>query len=130
MEPELLDGLKYTKEHEWLRVEEHIGVVGITDYAQDQLGDVVHVELPYVDDTCKQFDYVVLIDSMKASSEVYAPVSGTITEINSTLEESPELVNKSPYESAWLIKIKIEDPEELNNLLDIDQYRKLLATEG
>ena len=115
--------LKYSDNDEWIRVEGNIGTVGITDYAQDQLSDVVFVEI-LVDEgeEVEQGDTIATIESVKAAADVYAPVSGEITAINEDLADNPELVNSDPYGEAWLIKLKITDSSELDDLMDVEDY--------
>lgn len=119
----LEQGLKYSEEHEWVRVEGEEAVIGITDYAQDQLSDVVYVELPEIGDTFDRGEIFSVVESVKAASDVYMPVSGEILDINETLEDSPEIVNEDPYGEAWFIRIAIADLAELDDLLDADAYR-------
>ena len=114
---------KYSEEHEWIRVEGDEGVLGISDYAQDQLSDVVYVELPEVGDTFEVGDIFATVESVKAASDVYLPVSGEILEINEELEDSPELVNKDPYGEAWFVRLSIADPSELDDLMDAEAYQ-------
>ncbi len=114
--------MKFTKDHEWIVVDGDIGTVGITDYAQQALGDVVFVELPAVGKVFKKGDDAAVVESVKAASEVYAAVSGTITEINSALEGEPALVNTAPETSGWFYKIKLSDPAELEALMDKTAY--------
>jgi glycine cleavage system H protein len=121
------ENLKYTKDHEWIRVDGDTGTVGITDYAQGELGDVVFVELPAVGKTLKAHDTFGTIEAVKAVSDLYSPVSGSVVEINTALEKTPELVNKDPYNAGWMIKIKISHPAELNDLLDAAAYKKLVG---
>jgi len=121
------ENLKYTKDHEWIRVEGETGIVGITDYAQGELGDVVFVELPQIGKKVKQAESFGTIEAVKAVSDLYAPASGEVIEINTELEKSPELVNKDPYGKGWLIKIKIGNKNDLNNLLDVKAYRELIG---
>ncbi len=117
------DNLNYTEEHEWLKVQEDGQVrVGITDYAQDSLSDVVFVELPEVGDQFAKGDVMAVAESVKAASDIYAPISGKIISINEKLEESPELVNESPYEFGWMVLIEPEG--EVNGLLDAASYRE------
>ena len=116
-------GCKYDKEHEWIRVEGDEGLVGISDYAQDQLSDVVYVELPEVGDTFDRGDVFAVVESVKAASDVYIPVSGKILEINEELEDSPEMVNEDPYGEAWFARVSIADPAELEDLMDADAYK-------
>ena len=119
---------KYDEEHEWLRVEGEEGVVGISDYAQDALSDVVYVELPEVGDLFDKGDVFAVVESVKAASDVYMPVTGEILEINDQLEDSPELVNQDPYGEAWLVRITIADPAELDDLLDAEAYKSYVET--
>ncbi len=118
--------LKYTENDEWIRVEDSMGIVGITDYAQDQLSDIVFVEF-LVDpgESFDQGDTIATIESVKAAADIYAPVSGTIKSVNDDLIDSPELINSDPYGDAWLIKIELSDPFELDELLDADSYTNL-----
>ena len=118
--------LFYTKEHEWLKVEDNTGILGLTDYAQDQLGDIVYVELPAEDTEVAQFEACGAIDSVKASSEIYSPVSGKVIEINTEIEDNPALVNSSPYEEGWLIKIELSSKEELDELMEAKEYEKMV----
>ena len=119
---------QYTKEHEWVRLEDGIAVVGITDYAQDHLGDVVFVELPDVGTEVAQFEPFGVIDSVKASSELYAPLSGEVEAINDALTDQPELVNQGPYGEGWMIKVRPADLAEMEQLLDAGGYEQLLST--
>jgi len=122
--------LKYTETHEWARCEEGgIVVIGITFYAQDALQDVTYVELWEVGTLVKQAEEFGEIHSVKAASDLYAPVSGEIIDINEELEDAPELVNESPYEEGWMIKIKVSDPDELNNMLTAEEYQATLEEE-
>lgn len=118
--------LKYTDNDEWIRIEGSSGTIGITDFAQDQLSDVVFVEIiAEPDETLDQGDACATVESVKAAADVYIPVGGTITAINEDLLDTPELVNTDPYGSAWMVKIKITDPIQLAGLLDADTYQKL-----
>ena len=117
---------KYTKDHEWISVSGDRGRVGITDYAQEQLGDVVFVELPEVGRTFKQGDQFGSIESVKAVSDLYCPVSGQVTEVNASLTERPEQVNSDPH-GAWMIVMKLSNPDEVRNLLDDESYSKLVT---
>lgn len=119
--------LKYTKDHEWIRVEGNTGWIGITEYAQGELGDVVFVELPAVGSKLETGKSFGTIEAVKAVSDLYAPVAGEVTELNKEVQDSPELVNKEPYERGWMIKITIANPGEVNSLLDAESYRKLIA---
>jgi glycine cleavage system H protein len=117
---------RYNQEHEWIRAEGDEAVVGISDYAQDQLSDVVYVELPEVGDTFDQGEVFAVVESVKTASDVYMPVSGEILEINEKLEDSPELVNEDPYGQAWFVRITITDPAELDDLMDAGEYEAYL----
>ena len=121
---------KYSKEHEWARVDGDLAVVGITDYAQDQLGDVVYVELPKVGSRVEQFKPFGVIESVKTASDLYAPLSGEIVEVNQSVVDEPAQVNDSPYEDGWLIKIRPDTPEalerELATLMDAEAYGQQL----
>ncbi|MCS7228448.1 MAG: glycine cleavage system protein GcvH [Candidatus Kryptonium sp.] len=122
------ENLKYTKEHEWIRIEDDsIGVVGITDYAQSELGDIVYVDLPAIGKTVKQLESFGTIEAVKAVSDLFSPISGEIIEVNEKLKDSPDLINKDPYGEGWIIKIKIKDLSELDNLLSAEDYRKLIG---
>jgi glycine cleavage system H protein len=117
----------YTKEHEWVRVEDDLGTVGITDYAQDQLGDIVYVDLPSPGTQVKQLGKLGEIESVKAVSELYSPISGEVVEVNPEIIDRPELVNQSPYEEGWLVRVRLAAPAELDNLLTAKQYDEFLA---
>lgn len=124
------DDLKYTKEHEWLRVEsETTVVVGITEYAADELGDVVFVELPDVGAEVTAMGEFGEIESVKAVSELYSPVNGTVVERNEQLEDTPELVNESAYDDGWMIRIELSDPSQLDGLMSAAGYEEFLATQ-
>ena len=117
------EDLKYTKDHEWIRMEEEFtGVCGITDHAQELLTDIVFVELPEIDTEIRQGQQIAVVESVKAVSDVYAPVSGTIIEVNSILEDSPELVNTDPYGEGWLFKIDVKTKNELKDLMGAEAY--------
>ena len=116
---------KFTPDHEYIRVEGSTGTVGITSYAQEQLGDIVFVELPEVGKQLKKGDEAAVVESVKAASEIYAPVSGTVTAINDALNGEPGLVNADPEAGGWMFKIEISDAGELDSLLDADGYAKL-----
>ncbi len=121
------ENLKYTKDHEWIRLEGDNGVVGITEYAQGELGDVVFVELPQNHKQVKQGESFGTIEAVKAVSDLYSPLSGEVIEANAELEKTPELVNKDPYGKGWIMKLKISDKNELNALLDVKAYRELIG---
>lgn len=119
---------KYHEEHEWVRVEGDEAIVGISDYAQDALSDVVYVELPEVGDTLDQGEVFATVESVKAASDVFMPVGGEILEINEELEDSPELVNSDPYGAAWFVRITIADVSELDDLMDAKAYESFIAS--
>jgi glycine cleavage system H protein len=121
------ENLKYSKEHEWLEVKDDIVTIGITDYAQGELGDVVYVELPAVGDQFEMQDAFGTIEAVKAVSDLYCPISGEVTEINESLEDAPETVNKDPYGDGWMIKIRVEDSAQIDNLLDANAYKELIG---
>ena len=118
--------LKYTKEHEWLRVEGDTATVGITDYAQSELGDIVYVEIPNVGETLSQGDTLGTIEAVKTVADIYMPVDGEVLEMNPALEDSPELINQDPYGQGWIVKIKISNPDQLNGLLTAEQYKQMI----
>jgi glycine cleavage system H protein len=119
--------LKYTEQHEWLKLDGDVATIGITDYAQGALGDLVFVELPAKGKKVKLGDAFVVVESVKAASEVYAPISGEVIEVNDALSKSPELINSAPYDGGWICKIKASDKAELAKLLDASNYQKLAA---
>lgn len=119
--------LKYTKDHEWIRVDGEIGIVGITEYAQSELGDIVFVELPDIGTKLEQGKQFGTIEAVKTVSDLYAPVSGEVLEVNAVLKDSPELVNKEPYGGGWMLKIKIFDKRELDSLLDASKYATMIG---
>lgn len=120
----------YTKEHEWICVEGQQATVGISDYAQEQLGDITFIELPAIEDEVEQFGELASLESVKAASDIFSPISGKIIEVNSDLEEEPGTINKSPYEKGWIAKIDITDMDELSNLMTADEYNKFLESSG
>ncbi len=121
--------LKYTKEHEWLKVEGNIATVGITDYAQDSLGDVVYVELPQEGGAVTKNEPFGVVESVKAVSDLYSPVSGSVSEVNDAIIDSPEAINEDPYGDAWMIKVEIANPGELDDLMTADEYQKYVEEE-
>lgn len=123
---EFPEDLKYTREHEWVSVEGNVATVGITDHAQSQLGDVVFVELPAVGDRVEKSDACGVVESTKAVSDVYAPVSGEVTEVNDDLPDNPELLNEDPYGDGWMVKIALGDATDLDDLLTAEEYRAYL----
>ncbi len=122
----LPEDLKYTNEHEWAKSDNGLVAVGITDYAQDQMGDIVFVELPEPGETFSKGDEFGTVESVKAVSEIYMPVSGEVSGVNETLEENPEFVNNSPYDKGWIVKVKPDDPTELDSLMDREAYLTIL----
>jgi glycine cleavage system H protein len=118
---------RYTKEHEWVRVEGDVATVGITDYAQHELGDVVYVEMPKPGTKLNAGQSFGTVESVKAVSDIYAPVSGEVTEVNATLGDAPETVNKDPHGKAWLIKLKLTNPSEVAQLMDAKAYEAYVA---
>ncbi|CAA2964739.1 Hypothetical predicted protein [Olea europaea subsp. europaea] len=125
----VLKDLKYADSHEWVKVEGNSATVGITDHAQDHLGDVVYVELPEVGAAVKQGGSFGAVESVKATSDINSPVSGKVVEVNKELNNSPGLVNASPYENGWIIKVEVDNSGELNSLMDSDQYAKFCEEE-
>ena len=122
--------LKYAATHEWARVEGDIVTVGITNHAQDALGDLVYIELPEVGDSLKAADEAGVVESVKAASDIYAPVTGEVVEVNSALVDSPEIVNSDPYHDGWMYKIRMTDPAELDDLLSAEDYDAAVEAEG
>ncbi|MBI2251184.1 MAG: glycine cleavage system protein GcvH [Armatimonadetes bacterium] len=125
----LPENLRYTKEHEWVSIEEETALVGITEYACSQLGDIVFVELPPQEAKIEISKTFGVVESVKAVSDLYAPLSGEVIHVNKNLEEHPELINEDPYGEGWMIKIKIKDLNELNKLLNFEEYQKLINQE-
>lgn len=121
---------KYTKDHEWIKVKGEVATIGITNFAQEQLGDIVSVEFPKIGMEFSLGESLALIDSMKTTSDLYAPVSGEIIEVNSQLEERPELMNEDPFGEGWIIRLKIKNPSELENLMNVEEYDAHIAKEG
>ncbi len=121
--------LKYTKEHEWVKVEGNTAIVGITDYAQDSLGDVVYVELPQEGGSVTKNEPFGVVESVKAVSDLYSPISGSVTEVNDAIIDSPEAINEDPYGDAWMIKVEIGSSDDLADLLTADEYQKFIEEE-
>ena len=119
---ELPEGLKYSKEHEWVLVEGHVAIIGITEYAQQELGDIVYVELPDVGEKIVKDDPFGAVESVKAVSDIYAPVSGTVIEVNDALPDSPETINDDPYGDGWMIKVEMSDKDDLKDLMSAEEY--------
>lgn len=126
---EVPPGLKYSKEHEWVAAEESMATIGITDHAQDQLGEIVYIELPSVGEKISKDDPFGVVESVKAVSDIYAPISGTVAEVNEGLRESPEVINEDPYGDGWLIKIRASDVSEMDDLMDSEEYEEMVAQE-
>jgi len=123
---ELRDDLKYTKEHEWIKIKGDVAVIGITDHAQAELTDIVFVELPEVGKEIKKGEELCVVESVKSVSEIYAPISGNVVNVNKKLDDTPETVNESPYDDGWLVELEIKDKSEIDNLLDVESYKKTI----
>ncbi|MDG1760587.1 MAG: glycine cleavage system protein GcvH [Flavobacteriaceae bacterium] len=119
--------LKYTKDHEWVRIDGDIATIGITDFAQSELGDIVYVEIETVDETLTKDEVFGTVEAVKTVSDLFLPLTGEIIEFNEALEDTPELVNTDPYQAGWMIKLKIHDAAEANDLLDADAYNQLIG---
>ena len=122
--------LLYTKEHEWINVDGDTATIGISDYAQEQLGDITFIELPDVGDEVEQFEQFASVESVKAASDIYSPMSGKVIEVNSGLAEKPGLINKSCYNKGWFVKIKLSDPDEASDLMNSEEYQSYLESIG
>lgn len=122
--------LKYHREHDWARIEGDTAVFGITSYAQETLGDIVFIELPDVGEEVTAGTPYAEIESVKAVSDVYAPLSGTVIEVNEDVIDAPEIINQSPYEEGWLVKVRLSDPAEVDDLMTAEEYQELLAAEA
>ena len=125
-----MNRLKFTKSHEWVKIEDQTATAGITDYAQKQLGDIVFIELPQIGDKVQKVSQLGTIESTKAASELYAPLSGEVIEVNSDLANNPQWVNESAQDKGWMVKIKIKNPAELEGLMDEDSYKKYVEEEN
>ena len=123
----LPDGLKYTNEHEWVKVEGGTAIIGITDHAQGELGDIIFVEFPELDQEIQKDEPIGTIEAVKTVADLFAPISGTVIEINEALEGSPESVNSDPYGSGWIVKVSLADAGELDELMTADQYGELIV---
>ncbi len=121
------EGLKYTATSEWLKIEGDVATIGITDYAQEELSDIVAVDIKDVGVRVKKGESLATVDAVKAASDIYAPLSGEIIEVNEGVISSPELLNQSPYDQGWILKLKIENPDEMSSLLDMQQYEKHIS---
>ena len=123
---EIIDKLKYTEEHEWIDIQEDVAIIGITDFAQSELGDIVFVELPNTGDSFSRNDVFGTVEAVKTVADLYIPVSGEVVAVNGDLESNPELINSNPYEEGWIIKINLTDSSEIDTLLDSKQYEGLI----
>ena len=124
---ELPKELLYTEEHEWILVDDNIATIGITDYAQGELGDIVFVELPNIGDEVKQMDTFGTIEAVKAVSDLFSPVSGKVVGVNDLLQDRPEIINQSPYDEGWMIKVELSDKAELKSLLSAEAYKQQIS---
>jgi glycine cleavage system H protein len=125
---EIVEHYLYTKEHEWINIEDNVGTVGITEYAQSSLGDITFIEFPVLDKEVDQFEELLSVESVKAASDIFAPMSGRVVAVNEDLPEDPGLINRRCYDKGWLAKIELSDPDETENLLTADEYRKYLES--
>jgi len=123
---EIEENFLYTKEHEWVSIEDNIATMGISDYAQEALGDVTYVELPEEESEVEQFEQFVSVESVKAASDIYSPMAGKVTEVNRKLEDNPALINKDCYGKGWIAKIEVRDMDESTNLMSAEEYRNYL----
>lgn len=122
----IINGLKYSETHEWVKVEGDIAIIGVTDYAQKEMGDITYVDMPDVEEIVEKEEEFGALESVKASSDLFSPVSGTVVERNDALEDAPELVNEDPYGN-WIIKVQMSDPAELDALMDAEGYKDLIG---
>jgi len=120
--------IRFSKEHEWVVIKENLAIIGISDFAQKQLGDIVSIELPKIGSRFEQMQVMAIVDSIKASSDIYCPLSGEIVSVNEDLLEHPEWINQSPYEKGWIVKIKPSNINEFDSLLNREQYENLINT--
>jgi glycine cleavage system H protein len=125
---EIEENFLYTKEHEWVSIEDNIATMGITDYAQEALGDVTYVELPDEETEVEQFEQFVSVESVKAASDIYSPMGGKVTEVNRKLEDTPGLINKDCYGKGWIAKVEVRDMDESTNLMSAEEYRNYLES--
>ena len=121
------ENLKYTKDHEWVSVEGNIATVGITDFAQSELGDIVYVEVDTLDETLNKDEVFGTVEAVKTVSDLFLPMSGKIVEFNESLSDAPESINESPYEEGWIIKVEVSNPDEINELLNSEDYSALIG---
>ena len=124
---EIKSELKYTKDHEWVRIDDKIATVGITDYAQSELGDIVYVEVETLDENLKKEEVFGSVEAVKTVSDLFLPISGKIIEINSNIEDNPEIINEDPYGDGWIVKMEIDDLDETEDLLDSESYKNLIG---
>jgi glycine cleavage system H protein len=122
--------MRFTSDHEWVRLDGNIATIGITEYAAEELGDVIYVELPVVGDTFARGDNLAVAESVKAAADIFAPIGGTVTEVNQALEDEPGLVNEDPMDSGWIARLDVDDVAELDDLMDEEQYEEYLKEEG
>ncbi|MFA7635042.1 MAG: glycine cleavage system protein GcvH [Bacillota bacterium] len=122
--------MRFTSDHEWIRLDGNIATIGITEYAAEELGDVIYVELPVVGDTFARGDNLAVAESVKAAADIFAPIGGTVTEVNQALEDEPGLVNEDPMDSGWIARLDVDDVAELDDLMDEEQYEEYLKEEG
>ena len=125
----IAEGIKYSKDHEWVKLEGDVAYVGITDFAQDHLGDIVYVELPHIDDEFGAGDAFSAVDSVKAASDIYTPITGKVVKVNDALSDDPEMVNRDPYD-AWIAAFEITNASEIDALMDAEQYKALCEAEA
>ena len=125
---EIYDHYHYTKEHEWINIEDGVGTVGISDYAQSALGDITFIELPAIGNEVDQFEQLASLESVKAASDIFSPMSGKVLEVNGELDGNPGLINKDCMEKGWLVRIEVSAPEEVSNLMTADEYRSYLKS--
>ena len=126
MTKEIRDDLRYTDSHEWIKIKENIAIIGITDYAQSELTDIVFAELPEIGKEIKKGDELCVVESVKSVSEIYSPISGKIINVNKKLEDSPEIINENPYDEGWLVEISILDKKEIEILLNANDYKTII----
>ena len=124
---DIKENLKYTKDHEWVKLEGNIATVGVTDFAQSELGDIVYVEVDTIDETLNKDEVFGTVEAVKTVSDLFLPMSGKIIEFNESLSDSPESINDSPYDDGWIIKVEISNPDEINQLLDNKDYSDLIG---
>lgn len=125
---EVIDDYLYTKEHEWVSIEDNTAIIGITEYAQENLGDITFVELPAIESEVEQFEQCASVESVKAASDIFCPLSGRVLEVNTALEANPGLINKSCYEKGWIAKIEVSDLNERSNLMNAEEYQSYLES--